>query len=170
MFYTPDIHKRMSRQAFLHVLDGCPQDITDVAIYWSSEYDRAPNSQDVENSHTHAMTPMYIHEENNGRAEGTRIVIRYGSKFEAFVKWSAFIWENITKCEPKFLGYALHAAQDAHAHGHSAFEYWGGGIPSLNHIWHDVIPDAQDEYEGVVHSEGIIKLYLARCRACCGGQ
>jgi hypothetical protein len=144
------IHERISRTAFdaVNFDESCGNSwVKEDAILWSNDYDFIEGSQDIENSHTHAMS------------QGERYYVEYDrsirvrpleTRQQAQVKWRAFIEENLALCLGPQLGYALHAMQDHFAKGHLNFEYWDGGytflgLPGWAHIDHDTWPtDLED--------------------------
>jgi RHS repeat-associated protein len=173
------IHEDMSRLAFSLVRwdEDCGSESTKrLAITFSNDWDMMPTSQEIEMSHTHAMTQARTHiagyRHDRDFVTPIRITVPLETAEQARAKWAAWIEDNLSKCNGQFLGYALHAMQDSFAKGHEAFAPWDGGfgplqLPPAGHIYHDTWPDQTAYGNSVLASMELIEAFIQRCPFMC---
>jgi len=84
------------------------------------KFDFMDGSQSIELAHTHGMTPLG------------------GDPFSTQAATASFINYQMRLCTPQGLGWALHAAQDKHARGHSGYREYGG-LLRFEIIFHTIL-------------------------------
>jgi uncharacterized protein RhaS with RHS repeats len=142
--FASGIHSELAWNAVHKV---CPSMTNDV-VTWTVKADFVAGSQDPDNSFMHAM---------RGPGQSTR---------DAVEQWGAFIDRSLSKCSAEGLGFALHAAQDFYAKGHSGFQVWDGHI-TLSHIWNDLYPGSEELDLAGRRSDDIVKDFQRRCPCVC---
>ncbi|MCL2306842.1 MAG: hypothetical protein FWC38_01110 [Proteobacteria bacterium] len=139
--FTPWNHNDMTKAAMSGTGNSCTNLPALVALV-----DKLPGSQNIENSHWHAMRPCH------------------GSPEAAQRAFNSYIDASLKECTCEGLARALHAVQDSFARGHAGFQPWCGGTPSASHLWHDGNPSPQDRNGAINASAGLIRQFNDKCK------
>ncbi|MBP1762713.1 MAG: repeat protein [Firmicutes bacterium] len=137
-------HLYLSMQAFEQ--SRCPK-LYVMASNATQDIDSLPNTNDIVNSHWHAMRRP---NETMGAAIG---------------RTEAYITSNINLCNFEGLGAALHAEQDKYAGAHMGYQVWYGGLPSIQHWRADTF--YSNTPGAIIASANLIKRFKEKCPCAC---